>query len=117
MRLPDNLLNLLIENDAFRVSRIMPEQEFIRFCEARGVRISRERLRQFERIGVFRPLLRTYQPDITYKIETVGDSFHYLGELEPGEAWEGETRIEMARFSPETRYARDWRDEGFLWVP
>jgi hypothetical protein len=49
----------------------MPEREFIRCCKERGIDVDPARLRQFERIGVFRPMLRVFPPKITFKIEMV----------------------------------------------
>lgn len=117
MQLPPNLLDLLIDEDAFRVARVMPEDEFLRFCKDRNLWLDAERLRQFERIGVFRPILRAYLPDYTLKIETVPNGYRDLGVLNDGETWTGETRTEIAAFNPTTRTARLWREEGLLWIP
>jgi hypothetical protein len=117
MRFPANLLDLLINHDAFRVCRIMPEREFIRYCKERNIKVDSARLRQFERIGVFRPLLRVFRPEITYKMETGEHGWCYAGELQEGEEWGGETRVEIAEFDPSTRAARNWRKEGLIWVP
>lgn len=117
MRFPSNLLDLLINQDAFRVCRVMPEAEFIRFCTDRAMKIDERRLRQFERIGVFQPLLRAYRPEVTLKIEIVDGGYRELGEIEEGETWDGETRVELVDFDPDTGTARRWRDHGLLWVP
>lgn len=117
MRLPFNLLNLLIRHDAFRVCRIMPEREFIEYCKKRNVRISRERLRQFEKIGIFKPLLRVFRPEVTFKIELVEGGFRYGDPLEEGEVWEGETRTELIEFGSTTADAKEWKAEGLIWVP
>ena len=117
MRFPVNLLDLLINHDAFRVCRIMPEREFIRYCKDRNIDVDPARLRQFERIGVFRPLFRVFRPELTYKIEEDEHGWRYAGELEEGEEWDGETRVEIAEFDPSTRSARNWREERLIWVP
>lgn len=117
MRFPENLLDLMIAHDAFRVCPLMRQRDFITYCKARGISVDRARLRQFEKIGVFRPLLRAFRPEVTYKIELVDGGWRYAGELEPGEEWEGETRVEIAEFDANTKWARVWRDEGLLWVP
>lgn len=117
MRFPSNLLDLLIDQDAFRVCPVMPEAEFVRFCSARAIGIDKRRLRQFERIGIFRPLLRAYRPEVVMKIEIVEGGYRELGELEGGETWQGETRTELVDFDPTSRNARKWREHGLLWVP
>ncbi len=117
MRFPANLIDVLIDHDAFRVCRIMPEREFIRYCRERGIDVDPARLRQFERISVFRPMLRVFRPEITYKIEMVEQGWRYAGELEPGEKWDGETRVEIAEFNSRTHVARDWHEEGLIWSP
>lgn len=117
MRFPANLLDLLIDNDAFRVCRLMPEREFIRYCRERNIKVDARRLRQFERIGVFRPLLRVFRPEITYKIEADEHGWRYAGELQQGDEWAGTTRVEIAEFNPSTHSAQTWREEGLIWVP
>ncbi len=117
MKFPANLLDLLVEHDAFRVCRIMPDEEFVRFCKDREFSVDFDRLRQFERIEVFRPMLRAYHPEVTFKIGMLDGCSRYLGELEEGEAWTGETRTEIVAFDPTTATAARWRDDGLLWVP
>lgn len=117
MQYPANLLDLLIDHDAFRVCRLMRTREFIKFCSDRGIRIDAERLRQFERIGVFRPILRSYSPDIVRKIETTEGGYRDFGILDDGEVWDGETRTEIAEFDPATDMADNWRGYGLVWVP
>lgn len=117
MRLPTNLLDLMIHHDAFRVCRLLSEREFIEYCRKRGVKIDANRLRQFEKIGVFKPLIRVFRPEITYRIERVGAGFRYGDPLLEGEIWEGETRTELPEFGLATRDAKEWRAEGLLWTP
>ncbi len=117
MRFPDRLLDLLIDHDAFRVCRLMSTREFVRYCKARNVEVDVERLRHFERIGVFRPLLRAFRPEVTYKIEGNESGWRYAGAMSDGEDWSGETRTEVLEFDPRTAQAREWRAEGLLWVP
>lgn len=117
MHFPANLLDLLIDHDAFRVCRLMRTREFITYCKERNISVDADRLRQFERIGVFRPLLRAYSPAIWRKIETVEGGYRDLGELEDREEWAGETQAELAGFDPTTKMAQTWRDNGLLWVP
>jgi hypothetical protein len=117
MQFPSNLLELLIDHDAFRVCRLMRTREFITYCKERNISVDADRLRQFERIGVFRPLLRAYSPETQRKIATVEGGYRDLGELEDGEEWDGETQTELAGFDPTTKMAQVWRDHGLLWVP
>lgn len=112
-----DLLDLLIDEDAFRVARIMPEHEFTCFCKDPNLWVDAERLRQFERIGVFRPVFRAYFPDYTIKIETVPKGYRDLGVLNEGEIWTGKTSTEINTFDPSTRTARLWPEEGLLWIP
>lgn len=117
MRYPPNFLSLMIEQDAFRACRLMRQQEFVRFCQDRNVNVDDSRLRQFERIGIFRPMLRVYKPDVTLKIEDTPKGKRYAGTLEDGEIWDGETRVEMAEFDPSATYAANWMEYGSAWVP
>ncbi|AZI35290.1 hypothetical protein NT2_17_00120 [Caenibius tardaugens NBRC 16725] len=117
MRLPSDLLSVLIEHDAFRVCRLMRAAEFASFCKERNVNIDVTRLRRFERLGVFRPMMRIYKSDLTVKLERTADGLRHLGALEDGETWAGETRVEMAQFDPTTHYAANWREHGLIWAP
>lgn len=117
MRLPPDLLSVLIEQDAFRTCPLMRASEFASFCKDRQVNVDVARLRKFERLGVFRPMVRIYKTDLTIKLERTPDGLRHLGALEDGETWAGETRIEMAQFDPTTRFAQNWREHGLIWVP
>ena len=117
MQFPANLLDLLIDHDAFRVCGLMRAREFITYCKERNISVDADRLRQFERISAFRPLLRAYSPEIQRKIETVEGGYRDHGELEEGEEWAGETQTELAAFDPTMKMAEVWRDDGLLWVP
>ena len=107
----------MIRHDAFRAVPLLRARDFVSYCKARNVRIEWERLRQFERIGVFAPILRVYRPDVTVKIETVEGGYRYRGTLGPDEQWDGETRIEQAVFEATAKTAASWATEGLLWVP
>lgn len=107
----------MIEHDAFRVGRLMRTSEFINFCKERDVQIDRERLRRFEQLDVFRPMLRIRKPDITIKIETTSEGIRHLGVLEDDEEWSGETHTEMAQFDTSPDFIANWREYGSVWVP
>lgn len=107
----------MIEQDAFRVCRLMRETDFIKFCKERNVRIDAARLRRFEQLDVFRPLLRVHKPDVTIKFESTDEGIRDRGVLDDDETWNGETRVEMAQFDPTTYFADNWREYGSVWIP
>ncbi|MEA2898649.1 MAG: hypothetical protein QOJ84_4264 [Bradyrhizobium sp.] len=81
---PDPAVNLLIEREAYRVCRLMPQREFVSFCRDRNVSVSDERLRQLERLKLFHPTLRIYRIDVVHKVEYLEEGRRYrdLGSLQ-----------------------------------
>jgi hypothetical protein len=119
MSLPAQTLDLLIEREAYRVCGLLPQREFIQYCRDRKVIVDEDRLRKFERLKLFYPLLRVFRIDMTVKIEYVdgGKRFRDLGGLREGEVWNGDTRTELARFGFNARVIRSWREHGNVWDP
>ena len=97
---PDHIAQLLIDREAYRVCRLMPQREFVSFCRNRNINVSDERLRRLERVKLFYPVLRIYRFDITHKVEflDLGNRYRDFGELRDDEVWTGDTRPELAGF-------------------
>src|ERR1041384_2363010 len=51
-------LEYLIEHELFYTCQLMPTDFFVKYCLERGLKISREQLIEFERLGVFFPFAR-----------------------------------------------------------
>jgi hypothetical protein len=119
MKLPENIADLLIEREAYRICSLLSSSDFVRFCTDREMYVSEKRLLKLERLGLFRPVLRIYMPDQVYKIEYVdgGKGYKDLGPLADGEGWTGDTKTELANFGFESPIVRSWFAEGFAWDP
>lgn len=117
MRAPPDVAAVLIESDAFRVCRLMTTSEFVSYCTDRKLGVDAARLRQFERLGVFLPLLRVDLPEVLVKVEARNGGYVELGVLQPGEAWEGEVIKEVAAFDQTQEAARAFQSLGLLWAP
>ena len=112
-------LKTIIENEWFIVCDLLPSDGFIKFCRSRGINTSREQLEQLEKLKLLYPIARVRFPNVTVKFEYSEDrrTYRYLGVLEEGEAWSGETREDYAAFSFTRREAEDWLKNGWLWDP
>jgi len=112
-------LKTIIENEWFIVCDLLPSDGFIKFCRSRGINTSREQLEQLEKLKLLYPIARVRFPNVTIKFEYSEDrrTYRYLGVLEEGEAWSGETREDYAAFSFTRREAEDWLKNGWLWDP
>lgn len=112
-------LKTIIENEWFIVCDLLPSDGFIKFCRSRGINTSREQLEQLEKLKLLYPIARVRFPNVTVKFEYSEDrrTYRYLGVLEEGEAWSGETREDYAAFSFTKREAEDWLKNGWLWDP
>jgi hypothetical protein len=114
----DPLLRLLLELDAFRLCPPLPTDRFIDWCKKCGVDVSAELLEQFEKKGLFLPLLRVRFPIYREKRRrTQNGDIEVLGRLEDGDAWDGD--VEETYVWPD--FARHklitWMDEGYLYAP
>jgi hypothetical protein len=111
--------NFLIEREAYRVCRLMPQREFVSFCRDRNINVSDERLRQLERLKLFYPVLRIYRIDVVQKVELIEEGRRYrdLGPLRENETWTGDTRTELAGFNFSRRVIRSWQENGNAWDP
>jgi phage tail protein X len=119
MPTPDRTADLLIDREAYRVCRLMPQREFVSFCRDRNISVSDERLRQLERLKLFYPTLRIYRIDVVHKVELLEEGRRYrdLGPLQENEVWSGDTRSELARFDFSKRVIRSWQEHGNAWDP
>ena len=119
MPTPDRIADLLIDREAYRVCRLMPQREFVSFCRDRNISVSDERLRQLERLKLFFPILRIYRIDIVHKVELLDEGRRYrdLGALRENEMWSGDTRIELAGFDFSKLVIRSWQEHGNAWDP
>jgi hypothetical protein len=52
------VLEYLIENELFYTCQLLPIDFFVTYCTERGLKISKEQLFEFERLGVFYPFAR-----------------------------------------------------------
>ncbi len=109
----------IIENEWFIVCDLLPSDRFVAFCRDRGINTSRGQLEQLEKLELFNPIARVSFPKVTVKIEYSEDrrTYRYLGVLEQGEIWNGESIEDYAAFSFGKRDAEDWLKNGWLWDP
>jgi hypothetical protein len=94
-------------------------QRFRDFCRKCEIHAWDHQLERFERLGLFRPLLRVKRPPYKVKIERSADGKTYkeLGVLEEGEAWDGELQEHRWAFSFNMGIPRNWWDARCLWSP
>jgi hypothetical protein len=109
----------IVDREAYRVCPLLSFDNFIRFCRDRNLNVQPDRLRHLERLGLFLPLLRVYRFDISVKVEYVdgGQRYRDLGELKPGEAWDGNVLTELAQFDFGRESIRSWIEHGYAWDP
>ena len=113
----DALLRLLLELDSFRLSPPLPVDRFIDWCKKCGVDVSQELLEQFEKKGLFLPLLRVRFPMYREKHRRNEDGDVEVTRLEDGEVWNGEVS-ESYVWPDFTRHKLlSWMDEGYLYSP
>jgi hypothetical protein len=115
------MLNLkyIIENEFFIACPFLSTQQFISYCKDRDIQCSRQQLEQFEKLGIFYPMVRISYPKIKIKIEYIdnGERYRDLGVLKDGEEWSGDIKEKYAHFWFDKEYALSWLDEGLLWDP
>jgi hypothetical protein len=56
--LPESPGRLIMEHSSILVVGLLSEKDFVKFCNDRGMSVSKERLLRFERLGVFCPIIR-----------------------------------------------------------
>jgi hypothetical protein len=112
-------LQRLIEREYFIICQPLDTHQFISYCKERSINTSKEQLEQFEKLGIFRPIVRVEIPKIKIKVEYVEDGTRYrdMGKLEEGESWDGDIKEEYAHFWFEKEYAESWFEAGILWDP
>ena len=117
----NNLISLqkLIEKEYFLLCSFLTTDQFISYCKDRSIDTSRKQLEQFEKLGIFFPIVRVKIPKIKIKIEYIENRTRYkdLGILKEGEEWQGDVKEEYAHFWFEKSYANNWLKEGILLDP
>jgi hypothetical protein len=69
LSLPTDPALLLLENDSVFAVRFLKRHDFINYCKARDLDVSKERLDRFEQHNVFTPIFRVFaKDDITQKL-------------------------------------------------
>ncbi len=111
-----DLLRQMIELESFRFRPPLREDRFIRYCENRGVRVTSGNLQRLDKVGIFKPLAKVWEPShrmVGHPDETDG-RVRLLG---PDEEWSGATeeRTTYAHFELQSE-ALEWLDEGLIWV-
>lgn len=88
----------LIGHGHFFQNTFLNVDDFVRYCKARGIAISPERLERLEEVGVFLPMLRVRWPKLKIKIviREDGETYEDVGILQDEEQWEGQIREKKA---------------------
>src|SRR5258706_7684273 len=104
-------LEQLIGHGHFFSKTLLNVDDFIRYCNDRGLRVSIEKLERLEKIGALLPLLRICWPKVKIKLQPRedGDGFEDLGMLQDGEEWAGATREENGGFLW-------WNQDAIRWL-
>jgi hypothetical protein len=116
----DLTLEQLIGHGHFFDRTLLRADAFVKYCSDRNLRVTLENLEQFERLGIFLPLIRIRWPRIKIKVAPSedGSSHQDLGVLEDGEDWTGETREEDGGFFWWDSEAIRWLiSNELLWIP
>ncbi len=112
-------LEYLINNDCTMICEFLTTDDFVKFCKERAIDISRERLEKFEELGVFFPIARVGFPIVERKMQT-SENGHVTedhGVLKEGDEWDGEIKLEYARFLFTKEQSRIWYEQKFMWDP
>jgi hypothetical protein len=120
MFFPTRFLEQLIGHGHFFDRTLLRADAFVKYCSDRNLRVTLENLEQFERLGIFLPLIRIRWPRIKIKVAPSedGSSHQDLGVLEDGEDWTGETREEDGGFFWWDSEAIRWLiSNELLWIP
>src|SRR5205814_323683 len=80
----------LIRSDAFLVCRLLPAEEFQRYCSARGIDLGQSRLERLERMGLLFPFFRLKRPAGNWL--TYWDAKTLAGLAADGHLWDPQTR-------------------------
>jgi hypothetical protein len=111
-------LKQLIGHGQFFSKTLLNAEAFVRYCEAREIKVSLKQLERYEELGIFLPLVRLRHQKIKIKIEHREDGNRYsLGKLEDGEEWNGETEEEYGAFLWSEDAVDALVEDGFLWTP
>lgn len=114
----DELIRTFVELDAFRVCPLLETNDFLKFCKSNGLDVTAERLEQFEKKGLFYPLLRVQFPIHREKLQPLADGrVQSCGTLKEGEMWEGRVRERYVWPNFSHHDLRRWMDGGLLYSP
>lgn len=70
-------LKQLIGHGQFFSQTLLNAEAFVRYCEAREIKVSLKQLERYEELGIFLPLVRLRHPKIKVKIELREDGNRY----------------------------------------
>lgn len=102
LSLPETPGRLIIENSRFMIAKLLPTRKFADYAKARGLTINVDRLRRFERLSVFRPIVRFIDDERrTEKFQAPGSD---------AAAWFGRGHI-VDTYDPETAPAEPSNNE------
>jgi hypothetical protein len=117
-------LKYLIDNQHFIARRLLSTSGFIKYCKGRGIWTSKRQLERFEELGLFYPVARRLiprdedqHPHRWMKVGGVDGERRFVGELEDGEAWDGEVQRVSLSFHWTKRSLDKWLEDGLLWEP
>jgi len=63
LAMPANPARLILEADGIMIKNLLKRSEFIKYCDQRDLKVNAERLTRFEKLGIFKPLLRFFHTD------------------------------------------------------
>ena len=91
-------LQYIIENELYKIVPLVSSNDFVSYCEKRGIKISKEKLEKYEELGLFYPLARVEYPKIKIKVEYSenGKECFEFGILREGEEWGGDIKEEYS---------------------
>jgi len=116
--LGDDLLRVLLELDAFRVCPPLETEAFLTQCSSSGLRVTADLLEQFEKKGLFYPLLRVRFPIHRAKHRPLADGgIEDCGTLREGETWEGPIHESYVWPDFSRHSLLQWMEEGLLYSP
>lgn len=114
----EDLLRFLIEIDAFRVCQPLDTNKFVDLAKGSGLSVDIDLLEQFEKRGLFYPLLRVRFPVYKTKIRRREDGrVEECGTLQSDEDWQGPIHESYVWPNFSDHKLSDWMDHGYLYSP
>jgi hypothetical protein len=110
----------LIGHGHFFQKTFLNADDFIKYCKARSIDVSLEKLERLEETGVFLPMLRVRWPKIKIKtvVRTDGETYEDIGPLQNDEQWDGQIREEKAAVIWwDAELMNSLIEDGFIWMP